>query len=133
MNVTDCIVWHKCIAKDGYGVTWFRGKKHPAHRVAYIKAHGEIPEGLVVRHTCDNRSCVNPEHLIIGTQKDNIRDMFERGRQHDRSGENSAMSKLTASQVEAIRLDQRKQKDIALEYGINQSAVSRIKSNKRWR
>jgi hypothetical protein len=72
MAMTDCINWHKSIRDTGYGQTFFRGKVMRAHRVAWIKANGEIPEGMVVDHMCRNRSCVNVEHLRVVTQRENI-------------------------------------------------------------
>jgi hypothetical protein len=72
MVMTDCINWHKSIRDTGYGQTFFRGKVMKAHRVAWIKVNGEIPEGMVIDHMCSNRSCVNVEHLRVVTQRENI-------------------------------------------------------------
>jgi hypothetical protein len=65
----------------GYGYTCYRGKNWRNNRLAYFLTKGPIPEGLIVRHTCDVPACCNPDHLILGTQKDNIRDGISRGRQ----------------------------------------------------
>lgn len=64
----------------GYGRRWFRGSPWRAHRVAWVEAFGEIPDGLLVLHTCDNPPCVNPEHLFLGTHRDNALDRQAKGR-----------------------------------------------------
>ena len=73
------------------------------HRFMYVKKHGPLEFGQVVRHKCDVRCCVNPDHLIVGTQLDNIRDMIQRGRQRAGKGERHALSVLTEERVQAIR------------------------------
>lgn len=86
--MTDCIIWHKSIRDTGYGQTWFRGKIMKAHKVEWIKAYGDIPKGFVVDHVCHNeavergeceggvtcihRACINPEHLRLVTQQENV-------------------------------------------------------------
>lgn len=80
----DCWEWQKYICRStGYGrLSDSDGRtKIQAHRVSWRLHHGEIPQGMLVRHTCDNRRCVNPSHLLLGTQADNVRDMIERNRQ----------------------------------------------------
>ena len=74
---TPCTLWTAGKYETGYG-QFFAGEKVRAHRYAYIVAHGPIPEGLCVCHRCDVRDCVNPDHLYLGTQKDNMRDRMER-------------------------------------------------------
>jgi hypothetical protein len=78
-RVRRCWPW-KYSKLRGYGKTGLRGLPGRAHRAAYFLTYGEIPKGKYVLHTCDNPSCCNPSHLYIGTQQDNINDMFERGR-----------------------------------------------------
>ncbi|HCA7769786.1 TPA: HNH endonuclease [Pseudomonas aeruginosa] len=84
IRASDGSCWEWSGAKDGkgYGTINSGCGKSPqkAHRISYEMAHGPIPDGLVVRHKCDNPGCVNPSHLEVGTQKDNSADMVDRGR-----------------------------------------------------
>lgn len=97
---TGCWDWisgSRC--HGGYGTVRTDGKKRLAHRVSYEVFVGPIPEGKIVCHSCDNRMCVNPEHLWIGTQKDNVKDMLDKGRRPsdikwpDRRGKNNGFYK----------------------------------------
>jgi hypothetical protein len=81
----DCLNWTGCKTHNGYGQLTFRQTRVRAHRAAYEEFIGPIPKGALIMHTCDNRSCVNPEHLRPGTPKDNTHDMLIKGR-HDWSG-----------------------------------------------
>lgn len=108
-----------------------------AHRVSYEIHHGDIPAGLIVRHKCDNRVCVNPDHLELGTHADNTQDMLERGRANPPRGERSGNAKLTAEQVASIRAVPAggRVRDLALEYGISPGyAIDlRTKRHPNWR
>lgn len=95
----DCIEWVGARDRDGYGRTTFEGKRMKAHRVAFFKARGWWPP--VVRHKCDNPPCVNEEHLLGGTNADNMRDKVERGR--SAKGELQHTARLTEAQVFEIR------------------------------
>jgi hypothetical protein len=78
--VEGCIEWTHSLNNKGYGVVWREGVRWLAHRLVYADVYGPIPEGLQVRHRCDNPPCVNLEHLVVGTQSDNMSDSVERGR-----------------------------------------------------
>ena len=80
ISMSGYIEWQGRKSFDGYGRIWVDGKEVGAHRAAYIKFVGEIPEGLYVCHSCDNRLCVNPDHLWLGTHQDNMDDMRRKKR-----------------------------------------------------
>ena len=77
---SGCWLWTSKVCRNGYGRLKINGKYFGAHRVSYEAFVGEIPDGLVVMHKCDVRSCVNPNHLMIGTYKDNLEDARKKGR-----------------------------------------------------
>lgn len=87
-----CWEWKKGKDYDGYGLTSFERKIIKAHRLAYLLKYGEIPQGMQVLHKCDNPPCCNPEHLMLGTTKDNMRDAHQKGRLAGR-GRNFGMTK----------------------------------------
>lgn len=131
---SGCWEWLLSGTLNGYGRVYHSGTRELAHRFSFRVFKGEIPSGLVVMHTCDNRRCCNPDHLTLGTASDNIQDMVKKGRnkQPDNSGEKHGLSKLTVDDVKAIFLDTRKQVTIAQEFCVTKATVSAIKGGKRW-
>lgn len=79
-NEDGCWIWQSTIAWRGYGLYSMNRKRLAAHRASWIIHKGEIPDGLFVLHKCDVRTCVNPDHLFLGTQKDNMQDCIKKGR-----------------------------------------------------
>lgn len=139
---TGCWNWAKSKNKRGYGYIGVGSQKTEhkaklAHRVsAWLFLNIDLDSALEVCHTCDTPSCVNPDHLFVGTHADNMRDMFAKGRRQAAKGERSGVAKVTGEQVKEIRrrLDEGEQQvPLAREYGIAQTQVSRIKRRESWR
>ncbi len=124
---SGCHEWQTETNRGGYGKIWFRGKPSvPAHRVAYTLFVSPIPEGRHVLHRCDNRKCVNPEHLFLGSNRDNVSDMDGKGRR-------GTKSRLTYEDVGKIRqmlAERYSQAVIAKSFGVDQTTISRIKLGK---
>jgi len=121
----------------GYGGFYYGGKTLNAHRASWLINCGDIPEGLQVLHTCDNATCVNPSHLYLGTNYDNIQDRVKRGRSADRHGENHPFSRLKLKDIMEIRA-LAKDGDItttaiAKKFGISIGHASDIINGKKWR
>ena len=139
VDENQCWIFQGATRKKGLPYGWITYKKTQmnAHRASWIETNGQIPDGLNVCHKCDVPQCINPEHLFLGTQKENVLDMWNKGR-HPRinlGGEKNRASKITLEQVREIRfmLSQKiKQRVIAEKFNISQVAVSDIKRKKRW-
>lgn len=116
--------------RDGYGKVVFRGQPELAHRVAFLAWKGVIETGLFVCHSCDNRPCVNPDHLWLGSNRDNMDDMLAKSR--SLRGEAKPNTRLTSDQVKMIRQSSEKNTILARRFGVDPSTVSRIKSGTRW-
>lgn len=125
----ECWIWKGYINPDGYGQLDVGGKTTGAHRVA-VRADGRDPTGKVVRHTCHNPSCVNPHHLVIGTQKENVQDMVEAG--HQARGERHGQSELSADQVREIRASDRSPKELAHQYPTSASNIRAVREGEAW-
>lgn len=126
---TGCHEWQGALFRDGYGQ--FRVGNGS---LKMISAHrwvcDPIPEGMLVLHRCDNRKCVNREHLYFGTHKENMKDMVDKGRQN--KGANCHTAKLTDVQVKEIRSDCRPSKIIAKDYSVSKNLVGLIKRKEVW-
>lgn len=136
-----CIEWNLKINRSGYASMQHDGKSWLVHRLVWTFKHGEIPEGMCICHKCDNRKCINIDHLFIGTHADNMQDMAQKGRSNSGRyhGEMHGLSKLTESDIHEIRsaLSSAKSKDgtsgrLAIQYGVSESTISLIKNNKIW-
>lgn len=135
-----CWIWTGGQQKRGYGTFKISAEGTKAskrsHRLAWEMENGEIPDGLFVCHKCDNPSCVRVSHLFLGTHAENMADCVAKGRKPGLVGEKHNLAKLTESQVKEIRARKEagttSQKDMALEYGVTQSAISEIILRKSW-
>ena len=138
----ECWEWQSFVRPDGYGRLWWGGDRNErkrAHRIAYQLAYGEI-DGEMVLHHCDNRSCVNPNHLYAGSHEDNVQDAIERDRYEpyhppdDWEGEDHPASKLTDAEVRELRSRYEEeditQYELADEYGVHQTTVNKILNNR---
>lgn len=119
---SGCHEWQSTLHRDGYGKFWFARKQVQAHRVAYELQVGKIPAGKHVLHKCDNRRCVNPQHLYIGDAKQNVKDMHERCKWYGRM-------KTQFADVQRIRelyvTGRYTQQQLAGQFGCGQTQISR--------
>jgi len=134
-----CWLWTAALDKDGYGKLRVGDRKLLAHRASWAIHNGPIPEGMCVLHRCDVKLCVNPAHLFLGTQADNMRDMTIKGRgvQHPAPpGEGHHFAKLTDAKVVEIRtlyaMGGVSQRALAKRFGVAYSSISDVLSRKHW-
>ena len=129
---SGCWLWEEAVTRKGYGRIKHRRRDYEAHRFSWMIHRGEIPPGMCVLHKCDTRSCVNPDHLFLGTFADNHADMVRKGRGRSLSGTNNFRAKLTEGDVRAIRSDARPRRTLAKVYGITSSHVGYIQRRDTW-
>lgn len=134
-KTSECWVWMRA-KRDGYGRVTFQGRKLTAHRLAYTLCVGPIPSGLDVLHHCDNRACVRPDHLFLGTDLDNAADRMMKRRGGDLRGERNGRAKLEPSEVIEIRSLRRVGhtcEALAHRFGVSNVAISNISRHLAWR
>lgn len=148
---TGELFWNKVDRKDGDGCwEWIGPRNHDgygrfnykadrsrlAHRVSWVLCYGEIPSELRVLHKCDNRACVRPDHLFLGTQADNVQDCINKNRFADHRGEGNSRHILTEKQVLCIKENLAEGisvKSIASEYSVNWHCIWKIKRGITWK
>lgn len=132
--MSDCWVWQKAIIKDGYGQTYLGHKAIRAHRASYAAYVEDIPKGLCVLHKCDNPRCCNPDHLMLGTVDENVKDRVRKGR--GAIGSRVGRSKLKDEDIPRI-LELRRGGmilvDIAKIFGVSYSLISIISRGEGWK
>lgn len=133
----DCWEWTACRNNNGYGIFVINGNNCLAHRVSYMLYVGEIPQGLDICHKCDNRRCVNPNHLFPGTKSENMQDCVSKGRYKPFIArcEDSPNAKLTNEQVAHIKRSLRdgvRQIELAHELGVSRHVIWQIKDGRTW-
>lgn len=145
LEETECWEYKKMLTKAGYGRIWVYPNTVYAHRIAWILTHGAIPKGMLVCHHCDNPPCCNPNHLFLGTAKDNLQDAAAKGRtRHGPTlyGTAHPLSKLTEEDVARIRKDytpgipgkrsSTSIKGLAAQYNVAYSLIHRIVRGISW-
>ncbi len=130
----DCWLWTGTRNWKGYGQFWSGEKMVQAHRHSYAQKYGPIPAGKIVMHSCHIRACVNPAHLSLGTDRENLAERDRLGRQAH--GSRHANSKLDDAKVRAIRqryADGETGSSLAREYGVKQPTISQVICGRNWR
>jgi len=131
---SGCWLWTECTTKTGYGSVGFSGRAQLAHRLAYKWAHGAIARGSVVRHICDVRCCVNPEHLTLGSQAENVADCVARGRQA--KGTDIPHAKMDPDKVRVFRALIASGvgiREAGRRFGISSGTACQIAAGRRWK
>ncbi len=135
----DCWLWTGPLVDGRYGTTTRHRRHHLAHRYAYLLTYGPIPAGIKVCHTCDTPRCINPAHLFLGTQADNVADMIQKGRADFRKNKSHGSAhykaKLTEAAVRAIRAraaSGEPRTALVAAYGVCTATISHILNRRIW-
>lgn len=129
-----CWLWNRTIGSDGYGKITLNNKTFRAHRVSWEAFNGAIPKGIQVLHNCpsgDNPKCINPDHLFLGTHKDNMKDCVNKNRRP--RGENNGRAKLTEEQAVYIKYSSLPVNELKNKFSVNRETVRHIKKGIIWK
>lgn len=132
----ECWEWQAGISSAGYGAFSDKGITHGAHRVSYeLHSRNKIPLGMCVCHSCDNKLCVNPDHLWLGTRADNVYDKTQKNRQA--RGESNGITKLNDKLIRKIRklhkTEKRSSRYLAKVFGVSKATIQRIINYQTWK
>lgn len=130
-----CWIWPNSVDGSGYGNLSVKGRMWRAHRLFYALAFGVDPAGMVVMHKCDKPRCVQPGHLVLGTQRDNIADRHAKGRNGACRGDAAPWATLTTEQVKDLRwrfAAGESRKHLAEAFGISKTQMYRVVRNESW-
>lgn len=115
----------------GYPILWHNGKQYRAYQLVFYECFGYLDEGLIIRHKCDNRKCINPHHLESGTHYDNAQDRVKRGRSS--TGYTGAkITKEIANEIRAEHSSGIKQRELSRKYNLSKGTISHIVNNRTW-
>lgn len=133
-NNSKCWIWKRSKTESGYGIVCINGIKMRAHRLSYEVFNNVIIGSLFACHRCDNPSCVNPEHIFLGTAKDNFLDMRKKGRFNPKPtiGESHKLSKLKKDDIPIIRDRNLSYKYLMERFGISRSLIGNIRKGITW-
>ena len=127
-----CWIWLGSITNHGYGTMTLGRKTHiVAHRASYELKYGPIPEGMFALHHCDTKCCVNPDHIFLGTQQDNMDDKVCKNRQAN--GIKHGMSKLTEEQAKEAKFGNVKPTELAKKFNCSATMIRQIRSGLYWK
>lgn len=135
-KTNSCWIWSGSRFNDGYGSFWTGKKVVRAHRFLMTTIYGKLPSNLLVCHHCDNPPCVRPDHLFLGTHRDNAQDSIQKGRFNRQHGERIGTSKLKNDDVIMIKkmLSEGKSTGyIAKKFGVHSSTISMISNGSNWK
>lgn len=136
-DIGECWVWTSSCAGVGYGAIYVSRCQLATHRVSWVLANGDIPKGMWVLHHCDNRKCVKPDHLFLGTNQDNIADMHRKGRGHIGPGTANPHARLSERDVVVIRqryaLGGTTYQEIADEFGVSRATIGDVICGRCWK
>jgi HNH endonuclease len=136
-KTNDCWVWTASCNELGYGHFGVKRKINLAHRVSWVIHNGQIPNGMLVCHRCDNPPCVRPDHLFLGTNADNSRDSVAKKRRARHIGTKNGSNKLTEDQIREIRKSYKNGEvtfqDLADKFNVSNGHISRIVHKQSWK
>lgn len=129
---SGCWIWTGMMSRYGYGRLTLGAKTNlSAHRISYELKNGPIPDGMFALHRCDVKCCVNPDHIFVGTQQENMTDKVTKNRQA--KGESHGMSKLTKEQATEAKFSDAKTSDLAKKFNCSAVMIRQIRSGRYWR